>query len=70
MKAYTEQLASKYLPRPLESYPQYTTPSTKALFQAYETALKREHTPSPGLLSSYASKVGAMICAAPAAQCP
>jgi hypothetical protein len=46
----------------------YTTPSTKALFSAYETALRREHTPSPQLLKSYASKVGAMIYAAPAAR--
>eukprot|EP00966_Prymnesium_polylepis_P239035 5528443-Prymnesium_polylepis.1 len=29
MKAYVEQLAVKYLPRPLHTYPQYDTPSTK-----------------------------------------
>eukprot|EP00966_Prymnesium_polylepis_P006766 155934-Prymnesium_polylepis.1 len=67
MKAYVVQLASKYLPRPLETYPLYTTPSTKALFAANETALKREHVPTAALASSYASKVGAMIYAAPAA---
>ena len=68
MKAYVMQLASKYLPQPLADYPRYTTPSTKELFKSYETALKREHTPSPALASSYASKVGAMIFAAPAAR--
>jgi hypothetical protein len=46
----------------------YTTPSTKALLAAYETALKREHAPDPKLLKSCASKVGAMIYAAPAAR--
>eukprot|EP00966_Prymnesium_polylepis_P257164 5940619-Prymnesium_polylepis.1 len=44
MKAYVTQLASKYLPRALDTYPVYTAPSTKALFAAYETALRREHT--------------------------
>eukprot|EP00966_Prymnesium_polylepis_P335474 7390834-Prymnesium_polylepis.1 len=68
MKAYVMQLASMYLPRPLDTYPTYDVPSTKALFKAYETALKREHTPSAALSSSYASKVGAMIFAAPAAR--
>eukprot|EP00966_Prymnesium_polylepis_P333809 7389227-Prymnesium_polylepis.1 len=68
MKAYVTQLASRYLPRALDSYPVYTTPSTMALFSADETALRREHTPSPQLLKSYASKVGAMIYAAPAAR--
>eukprot|EP00966_Prymnesium_polylepis_P250797 5799143-Prymnesium_polylepis.2 len=68
MTAYVQQLASKYLPRPLDTYPKYAVPSTKALFKAYETALKREHTPPAALCSSYASKVGAMIFAAPAAR--
>eukprot|EP00966_Prymnesium_polylepis_P100298 2323240-Prymnesium_polylepis.1 len=68
MKAYGQQFASKYLPRPLESYLTYDVPSTKALFKAYETAMKREHTPAAALCSSYASKVGAMIFAAPAAR--
>ena len=45
MKAYVTQLASKYLPRALDTYPMYTPPSTKALFAAYETALRREHAP-------------------------
>ena len=68
MKAYVTQLATKYLPKALESYPTYHTPCTKELFSAYERALLREQTPTPELLKAYGSKAGAMIFAAPAAR--
>ena len=68
MKAYVTQLAVKYLPKALTSYPQYHVPCTKELFSSYERALLREQKPTPELLKSYGSKVGAMIFAAPAAR--
>ena len=68
MKAYVTQLAEKYLPKALTSYPRYHVPCTKELFSSYERALLREQTPAPELLKSYGSKVGAMIFAAPAAR--
>ena len=68
MRAYVTQLASKYLPKPLDKYASYATPSTKELVTSYEKALLREETPSPELLKSYGSKCGAAIFAAPAAR--
>ena len=68
MKAYVTQLATKYLPKPLEEYPFYHVPATKDLFASYERALKRDDTLSPERQKEYASKVGAMIFAAPAAR--
>ena len=69
MKAYVTQLAEKYLPKALTSYPLYQhVPCTKELFSSYERALLREQKTTPELLKSYGSKVGAMIFAAPAAR--
>ena len=68
MSAYVTQLAEKYLPKPSISYPRYHVPCTKELFSSYERALLREQQPSPELLKTYGSKVGAMIFAAPAAR--
>ena len=50
-----EQRSAQALATALDTY---NVPSTKALFKAYETALKREHTPSAALCSSYASNQG------------
>ena len=68
MRAYVSQLATKYLPKPLDKYPVYTTPSSKELFTSYERALLREEQPPADLLRSYGSKCGAAIFAAPAAR--
>lgn len=54
-------MAAKYLPLPLESYPDYEVPSVKALVKHYEEALasRRDgNIPSEGLLKGYSSKVG------------
>ena len=56
MEAYVTQLAEKYLPNPLSSYPQYHVPCTKELFASYERALLREQKPTPELLKSYGSR--------------
>jgi hypothetical protein len=37
MKAYVTQLATKYLPKPLDAYPLYHVPATKDLFASYES---------------------------------
>ena len=68
MKAYVTQLATKYLPKPLGAYPVYHVPATKDLFASYERALQRNDTMPPERQKEYASKVGAMIFAAPAAR--
>ena len=57
MKAYVTQLATKYLPKPLEEYPFYHVPATKDLFASYERALNRDDTLPPERQKVYASKV-------------
>ena len=68
MKAYVTQLATKYLPKPLDAYPLYHVPATKDLFASYEKAMQRKDTLPSERQKEYASKVGAMIFAAPAAR--
>ena len=66
-KAYVEQLATKYLPEPADSYRKMSVPAPATMVGAYERAVACKRDPqceSPkALVESYASKVGAMIYA-------
>ena len=64
-KAYTRQMAAKYLPKPLEDYPMYHTPCAKDLVEAYDEARDRVGTLDTAGQAEYASKCGAGIFAGP-----
>ena len=48
-RAYIERIVAKYLPKPLASYPTYSTPSDAKLLQHYRDALDRRHDIDPAL---------------------
>ena len=63
-QAYVEGMADKYLPDwQFKAAPKQ--PPAQRMRDAYERALLREVEPSPALVSSFGSKVGAMIYASP-----
>ena len=62
---YIRKMASKYLTKPLESYPKYETPSAGNLNTLYEAAARREHVCETSMQKAYASEVGALIYALP-----
>ena len=64
-KAYTQQMAAKYLPKPLEEYPKYHTPCAKDLVEAYDEARDRVGLLDADGQAAYASKCGAGIFAGP-----
>eukprot|EP00965_Chrysotila_dentata_P014296 473969-Pleurochrysis_carterae.AAC.1 len=45
--AYVKAKAETYLPKPLEEYPLYDTPSTPQLIKDYEVAARKEHHVDP-----------------------
>ena len=66
-RAYIEKLVSE-LPRPLESYPKYSTPCSAGLMASYEEALANRASVDPVLRASYPVKVGKLIYAMPASR--
>ena len=64
-RAYIEGLASKQLPRPVNSYNSFSTPYSSSFTSDYETAQLRAHTLDPELTQRFGSKVGALIYASP-----
>ena len=64
-KAYTQQMAAKYLPKPLAEYPTYHTPCAKDLVEAYDEARDRVNLLDADGQAAYASKCGAGIFAGP-----
>eukprot|EP00965_Chrysotila_dentata_P111277 3678878-Pleurochrysis_carterae.AAC.2 len=63
--AYVKAKAETYLPKPLEEYPLYDTPSTPQLVKDYEIAARKQHYVDPTFQKPYQSKVGALIYAPP-----
>ena len=66
--AYVEGLASKNLPRPVESYNAFNTPYSSSFVTDYEAAQLREHAVDPALAKTFGTKVGGLIYAAPTAR--
>ena len=64
-RAYVKQLAARYLPKPLEEYPNYLTPSARDLVEAYDQARDKVDTLDDEAKAVYASKCGAAIFAGP-----
>ena len=64
-EAYTQQMAAKYLPKPLAEYPKYHTPCAKDLVEAYAEARDRVNLLDADGQAAYASKCGAGIFAGP-----
>ena len=58
-------MAAKHLPKPLDEYPKYHTPSAKDLVEAYDEERDRVGTLGPDEQAAYASKCGAGIFAGP-----
>ena len=70
-QAYVKQLATTTLPKPIESYPKHSTPSTKELTKAYEEAVRRRDSGvklDAKFVSQYASKVGKLIFVVPSSR--
>lgn len=64
-RAYVTQMATRYLEKPLESYPNYLTPCARDLVEAYDEAREKVGTLDDSAKPSYASKCGAAIFAGP-----
>ena len=68
-RAYIARMAEKYLSRPLEKYPHYSTPCDKSIVGVYEDALSRRAetrvAANSTFIGEYASKVGALIYVVP-----
>ena len=64
-RAYVKQLAARYLPKPLEEYPNYLTPSARDLVEAYDQARDKVDILDDEAKAVYASKCGAAIFAGP-----
>eukprot|EP00965_Chrysotila_dentata_P157061 5188492-Pleurochrysis_carterae.AAC.1 len=54
--AYVRAKADTYLPKPLDEYPLYDTPSTPQLVKDYEIAARKEHPVDPTFQKNYQSK--------------
>eukprot|EP00965_Chrysotila_dentata_P138352 4575870-Pleurochrysis_carterae.AAC.1 len=51
--AYVTAKAETYLPKPLDEYPLFDTPSTSQLVRDYEIAARKEHYVDPKFQKSY-----------------
>ena len=67
-RAYIERIAAKYLDRPLESYPKYTTPADPKLAAFYQRAVDQRADVDPELVRPYSQMVGALIYSMPASR--
>eukprot|EP00965_Chrysotila_dentata_P066417 2199048-Pleurochrysis_carterae.AAC.1 len=63
--AYFKATAETYLPKPLDEYPLFDTPSTSQLVKDNEIAARKEHYVDQTFQKNYQSKVGALIYAQP-----
>eukprot|EP00965_Chrysotila_dentata_P105567 3486505-Pleurochrysis_carterae.AAC.1 len=64
--AYVKAKAETYLPKALDEYPVYDTPSsTPQLVKDYGIAARKKHYVDSIFQKNYQSKVGALICDAP-----
>ena len=64
-RAYVTQMATRYLEKPLDAYPDYLTPCARDIVEAYDEAREKVDVLDVAATKRYASKCGAAIFAGP-----